>query len=93
MTNNQAVEFLYRRFGAKAFKVADLADEDLYELMDLMQLPMNPNDHGNRVNMGNKFMEAADGRWSFHASGKPFLIGIENRTDQHTGETGTYYLY
>ena len=39
MTNNRAVEFLHRRFGTDSFKVADLGDEDLYELMDLMGCP------------------------------------------------------
>ena len=36
MVTHEAVEFLYNRFGMDPFKVVDLGDEELYELMDLM---------------------------------------------------------
>ena len=61
--------------------------------MDLMGLPMNPDDHSNRIKVGNNLMEAVHARVTFHAAGRSFLVGIENTSDQDTGETATYYLF
>ena len=94
MVTHEAVEFLYNRFGMDPFKVVDLDDEELYELMDLMQLPMNPNDHGNRIRVGQNLIEAANDGLTFHLPSGPWLqVRAENYSDQDSGETATYYLY
>lgn len=94
MINDKAVECLYLRFGKEPFKVRDLGDEDLYELMMMVGLEMSPNDQSNRIRLGHALMETAEGQWYFNIPGGRFLIGIgiENPSDQDTGETATYYL-
>ena len=79
-------EFLYGRFGTDSFKVTDLGNEDLCELMTIAEPEISCNDQGNRIRLGNVLMEAPNGRWSFHTSRGASLIEIENPSNQDTGE-------
>ena len=93
MINHQGVEFLYHRFSAEPFKVADLGDEELYELMTIIGLSLYSDDQSNRIRLGNSLMDAVNARWTLHVPllGN-YLILAENPSDQDTGETATYRL-
>ena len=55
---------------------------------------MNPNDHGNRIRVGQNLIEAANDGLTFHLPSGPWLqVRAENYSDQDSGETATYYLY
>ena len=93
MINHQAVEFLYHRFGTESFKVADLGDDHLYELVTMVDLELSSDDQSNRIRLGNALMETANGQWTFYIPPwGNFLVVAENPSDQTTGETATYRL-
>lgn len=91
MVNHEVIEFLFRCFGTgQPFKVRDLGDEDLYEVMTKAELEMTPDDQGNRIRLGDALVEAD--KWSFPTPVGSFMLVVENHADQDSGETATYCL-
>ena len=92
MMNHGGIEFLYRRFGAsQPFKVEDLDDNEVCELMTKAELEMTPDDQGNRIRLGDALVEAD--KWSFPTPAGSFMLVVENHADQDSGETATYCLF
>ena len=90
MMNHGGIEFLYRRFGAsQPFKVEDLDDNEVCELMTMVELEVR-GDHGDRIRLGDALVEAD--KWSFPTPVGSFMLVVENHADQDTGETATYSL-